>query len=95
MVEVLILNKILLNIEATIVIFLQVVIFIKCIKYLTGKDYTEEFLTFIRTEEKRSNVMTSARFQPFSRKHNINKGYYDGYRICPRNIREKYSIRNT
>ena len=34
---------------------------IKCIKNLTGKDYTEDFLTFIRTEQRRSNVMTSAR----------------------------------
>ena len=26
--------------------------FIKCINYLTGKDYTEDFVTFIRTEHK-------------------------------------------
>ena len=35
--------------------------FIKCINYFTKKDYTEEFLTFIRSEQRRSNVMTSAR----------------------------------
>ena len=35
--------------------------FIKCIKNLTGKIYTEEFLTFVPTEQRRSNVMTSAR----------------------------------
>ena len=29
--------------------------FIKCINYFTKKDYTEEFLTFIRTEQRRSN----------------------------------------
>ena len=51
--------------------------FMKCINYFTGKDYTEEFLTFIRTEQRRSNLMTSARIQPFCRKHNINMGYYD------------------
>ena len=34
--------------------------FIKCINYSTGKDYTEDFLTFFRTEQRRSNVMTSA-----------------------------------
>ena len=34
--------------------------FIKCIIYFTKKDYSEEFLTFLRTERKRSNVMTSA-----------------------------------
>ena len=35
--------------------------FIKCINYSTKIDYTEEFLTFIRSEQKRSNVMTPAR----------------------------------
>ena len=43
--------------------------FIKCINYFTKKDYTEEFLTFIRTEQRRSNVMTSARNQPFFKKY--------------------------
>ena len=42
--------------------------FIKCINYLTKKDYTEEFLSFIRTEQRRSSVMTSARIQPICRK---------------------------
>ena len=41
--------------------------FIKCIKYFTIKDYTEEFLTFIRSEQRRSNGMTSARIQPLCR----------------------------
>ena len=27
--------------------------FIKCPNYLTGKDYTEKFLTFSRTEQRR------------------------------------------
>ena len=55
--------------------------FIKCFNCLTGKDYTEEFLTFIRTEQRRSNVMTSARIQPFCRKFKINISYYDGFRV--------------
>ena len=65
--------------------------FIKCINYFTKKDYTEDFLTFIRTEQRRSNVnvMTSARIQPFCRKHNINIGCYDGFRVCPRNITQR------
>ena len=63
--------------------------FIKCINYFTKKDYTEEFLTFIRTEQRRSNVMTSARVQPFCRKHNINIGCYDGFRVCSRNIAQR------
>ena len=63
--------------------------FIKCINRFTKKDYTEEFLTFIRTEQRRSNVMTSARVQPFCRKHNINIGCYDGIRVCPRKCPRK------
>ena len=63
--------------------------FIKCINYFTQKDFTEEFLTFIRTEQRRSNVMTSARIQPFCRKNNINIGCYDGFRVCPRNLTQR------
>ena len=63
--------------------------FIKCINYFTKKDYTEEFLTFIRTEHRRSNVMTSARIQPFCKKYNINIGCFDGTRINPRNLTQR------
>ena len=63
--------------------------FIKCDNYLTKKDYTKEILAFIRTEQRRSNVMTSARFQPFCKKYIINVGCYDGFRMCPRNIAER------
>ena len=63
--------------------------FVKRFEYLTGKDYTEKFLPFIRTEQRQSNVMTSARVQPFCRKHNINIGCYNGFRVCPRNLTER------
>ena len=63
--------------------------FIKCINYFTEKDYTEEFLTFIRSEQRRFNVMTSARIQPFCKKHNINIGCFDGTRINPRNFTQR------
>ena len=60
--------------------------FIKCRNYFAKKDYTEDFLTFIRTEQRRSSVMTSARIQPFCKKYNINIGCFDGTRINPRNL---------
>ena len=63
--------------------------FIKCINYFTKKDYTEDFLTFIRSEQRRSNVMTSARNQPFCRNYNINIGCFDGTRTNPRNITQR------
>ena len=69
--------------------------FKKCINYFTIKDYTQEFLTFIQTEQRRSNVMTSARIQPFSGKYNINVGCYDGFRECPRNIAERNTALKT
>ena len=63
--------------------------FIKCINYFTKKDYTEESLTFIRTEQRRSSVLTCARIQPFCRKYNINIGCFDGTRRNPRNITQR------
>ena len=63
--------------------------FIKCINYFTKKDYTEDFVTFIRAEQRRSNVMTIARIQLFCRKHSIKVGCYDGFWVCPRNITQK------
>ena len=63
--------------------------FIKCIKYFTKKDYTEGFLTFIRIEQRRSNVMTSARIQPFCRKYNISIGCFDGTRKNSRNLTQR------
>ena len=49
--------------------------FIKRFNYFTKKDYTEEVSTFIRSKQRRSNVMTSARIQPFCRKYTINIGW--------------------
>ena len=63
--------------------------FKKCPNYSTGKDYTEAFLTFIRLEQRRLNVMTTARIQPFCRKENNNIACYDGFRVCPRNKRDR------
>ena len=63
--------------------------FNKCNNYLTGEEYTEELLTFIQTEQRRSNIVTSARIQPFYRKYNINIDCFDGTRTNPRNITQK------
>ena len=63
--------------------------FVKCTNYFTKNDYTEEFLTFIRSEQRRSNVKTSARIQPFCKKYNINIGCFDGTRINHRNLTKR------
>ena len=57
--------------------------------FLTGKDYTEELVTSIRIEQRRSNDMTTATIEPFCRKYNVNIGCFDGFRVCPRNFTEK------
>ena len=52
--------------------------FVKCINFLTGQDYKQQYLEFIRSEKRRSNIMTKARVQPFCRANNVNLGYWDG-----------------
>ena len=41
---------------------------IKCINNRTGREYTDEILTFIRTEQRRSKTMTTASIQPVCKK---------------------------
>ena len=65
--------------------------FIKCINYLTGQDYKQQYLDFIRNESRRSNLMTMARIQPCLRKLNINIGYYNGERVFPRTVTNRNS----
>ena len=57
--------------------------FVKCVNYLTGQDYKQQYLDFIRYESRRSNIMTKARIQPFCRANNNNLGYWDGERVFP------------
>ena len=65
--------------------------FIKCVNFLTGEDYKQQNLDFIRNEKRRSNIMTKARIQPFCRANNINLGYYDGDGVYPRSVTNRNS----
>ena len=65
--------------------------FVKCINFLTGLDYKEQYLEFIRSEKRRSNIMTKARIQPLCRANNINLGYWDGQRVFPRTVTNRDS----
>ena len=60
--------------------------FVKCINFLTGQDYKQQYLEFIRNEKRRSNIMTKAPIQPFCRANNISLGYWDGERVFPRSV---------
>ena len=58
--------------------------FIKCIIFLTGKDYKEENPEFISIEKRLSNYMTIVRIQQRLRKLGIDFGSFKGKEICPR-----------
>ena len=57
--------------------------FIKCITFLTGEDYKQQYLEFIRIGKRRSNIMTKARIQPFCRANINDIGCLDGTRVLP------------
>ena len=63
--------------------------FAKCVNFLTGQDYKQQYLDFIRSEQRRSNIMTKARIQPFCRANNNSLGYYNGDRVFPRSVTER------
>ena len=58
---------------------------------LTGKDYTEESLPFIRDDKWRNNITTSARIQPYFKEHNKKTDYFDSSGKNIRIIAEKNS----
>ena len=65
--------------------------FVKCLNFLTDRDYKQQYLDFIRNEKRRSNIMTKARIQPFCRANNINVGFFDGDGVYPRSITNRDS----
>ena len=60
--------------------------FVKCINFLTGEDYKQQYLEFIRSEQRRTNIMTKTRIQPFCRANKTNLGYYIEDRVFPRSV---------
>ena len=65
--------------------------FVKCVIFMTGQDYKQQYLDFIRNEKRRSNIMTMARIQPFCRANNINLGYYNIDRVFPTSVTNRDS----
>ena len=65
--------------------------FVKCVIFLTGEDYKQQYLDFIRTEKRRSNIMTKARIQPLCTAKKIILGYYDGDGVFPRSVTNRDS----
>ena len=50
---------------------------------MTGQDYKQEYLGFIRNEKRRCNIMTMARIQPCFKKLGIDLSYYNGDIVFP------------
>ena len=65
--------------------------FFKCVNFLTGQDYKQQYLEFIRNEKRRSNIMTKARIQPFCISNNFNLGCFDGDDVYPRSVTNRNS----
>ena len=63
--------------------------FVTCNSFSTGKDYKQEYLDFIRIEDRRNIVKTMAHFQPCLRKLGFFLGYYNAKEIWLRNITER------
>ena len=63
--------------------------FVKCKNFITGEDYKQQYLDFIKNEKSRINIMTKARIQPFRRANNIKLGYFDGTGVLPRSVTDR------
>ena len=58
---------------------------------MTGENYKQEYLDFIRNEKRRCNIMTLARIQPCRRKLGFDLGYFNGDRVFPRRVTNRDS----
>ena len=63
--------------------------FVKCINYLAGNDYTQQYLDFISEGDRRKNVMTLARIQQFVKKFGIEIGHFSGKEVMSRCVKER------
>ena len=65
--------------------------FRKCIEFITKKDFSEQYRKFIKDSKRSKNIMTSARIQPFCKKHNINLVVYNKnqQKILPLSITQR------
>ena len=69
----------------------KVYCFIECFNYLTGQDYKQQYLKFIRSEKRRSNIIPKARIQPFCRANKINLGYFEENGVYSRSVTNRNS----
>ena len=65
--------------------------FRKCLEFIYKKDFSQQYCDFIKESQRNKNIMTSAKIQPFCKKHNINLGVYNPKQqeILPRSVTER------
>ena len=65
--------------------------FRKCLEFIYKKDFSQQYRDFVKESQRNKNIMTSAKIQPFCRKHNINLGVYNPKQqeILPRSVSER------
>ena len=60
--------------------------FINTSNFLTGKDYKQQFIEFVSNLQRRCQVRTQTRIQPFCRVNIFTMGFYSGKELFPRKI---------
>ena len=68
----------------------KVYCFVKCINFITGQVYKQQFLDS-NTSEKGTKIMTETRIQKICRTNSINLGFFDGTRVFPRSVTSRDS----
>ena len=65
--------------------------FLKCINYISDKDFSIEYLEFIKSYRTRPSVMTRCRIPEFCERYKMDIGIYDlnRKRILPRTVKQK------
>ena len=55
------------------------------------RDFSQQYLNFIKESQRNKNIMTSAKIQPFCKKYGINIGVYNlkQQEILPRSVTER------
>ena len=65
--------------------------FLKCINYIFDKDFSMQYLEFIQSYKRRTNVMTRCRIPEFCKRYKIDIGIYNlnNKRILPQTVKQK------
>ena len=65
--------------------------FRKCLEFIYKKDFSHQYREINKESQRNKNIMTSAKIQPFCKKHKINLGVYNPKQqvSLPRSVTER------